>query len=215
MHRHFAALREIEALNPDFGKETLTVGNTAGSADSTYEYNEFEVFHEFEDGYLRTDIPISEASIPNLSIPEIKGVVVSIHEALASDPKDIQPPLSPSSMMRRIIHPHRSELSKQTPFRPIDERASLLTRDPLALVRRPPPTNLTPGFSTAPTQRITIKARECQIQKLLLLNAYPIGYILLWIPGILNRLAELGGRECRALGIAQSSTQFVGLANAC
>jgi hypothetical protein len=146
MHRHFAALREIEALNMNFGKQPSTVADTAGSA---YNYNEFEVFHEFEDGYLRTEIPISKVSIPNLSKSEIKGAVVSIHEAYASDPKDIQPPLSPSSMMRKLIHPHRPELSKPNSFEPIDERASLLTRDPLALVRQPPPTNLTSGVSTA------------------------------------------------------------------
>ena len=60
----------------------------------------------------------------------------------------------------------------------------------------------------------TLRERERRIQKLLLFNAYPIGYILLWIPGILNRLLELGGGSSRALAIAQSSTQFVGLANA-
>lgn len=49
---------------------------------------------------------------------------------------------------------------------------------------------------------------------MLLLNAYPIAYVILWIPGILNRILELSGGESRVLRILQSSTQYVGLANA-
>ncbi|KAK0430652.1 hypothetical protein EV421DRAFT_1912640 [Armillaria borealis] len=53
-----------------------------------------------------------------------------------------------------------------------------------------------------------------QISRMLLLNAYPIAYILLWIPGICNRLVEASGHSSRVLQIMQASTQFVGFANA-
>ena len=52
------------------------------------------------------------------------------------------------------------------------------------------------------------------IRKMLLLNVYPLAYIILWIPGIVNRLIEASGRSSTAAQIMQSSTQLVGLANA-
>ncbi|KAF3040204.1 hypothetical protein E8E11_002671 [Didymella keratinophila] len=53
-----------------------------------------------------------------------------------------------------------------------------------------------------------------EIWRILLLNMYPVTYLILWIPGIANRVAEGMGYEIRALVILQSSTQFIGLANA-
>ncbi|KAI9800292.1 MAG: hypothetical protein M1833_003406 [Piccolia ochrophora] len=55
---------------------------------------------------------------------------------------------------------------------------------------------------------------EAYIKRTLLLNAYPIMYILLWVPGIANRIAEASGHPSRVLVIMQASTQYVGLANA-
>lgn len=53
-----------------------------------------------------------------------------------------------------------------------------------------------------------------EIWRMLLLNMYPITYLVLWIPGIANRIAEAMGYDIRALVILQSSTQYIGLANA-
>jgi hypothetical protein len=55
---------------------------------------------------------------------------------------------------------------------------------------------------------------EREIKKMLLLNAYPMLYIILWTPGIINRLMEAAGHKSRVLNIMQCTTQFVGLANA-
>jgi hypothetical protein len=55
---------------------------------------------------------------------------------------------------------------------------------------------------------------EREIKKMLLLNAYPMLYIILWTPGIINRLMEAAGHKSRVLTIMQCTTQFVGLANA-
>ncbi|KAF8326934.1 hypothetical protein F5887DRAFT_1164312 [Amanita rubescens] len=52
------------------------------------------------------------------------------------------------------------------------------------------------------------------IQRALLLNAYPLAYIILWIPGIVNRLIEATGRECTVTQFLQATAQLVGLANA-
>ena len=57
-------------------------------------------------------------------------------------------------------------------------------------------------------------ARYQAIQRALLLNAYPLAYIILWLPGIANRLIEATGRECTATQFLQATTQLVGLANA-
>jgi hypothetical protein len=45
----------------------------------------------------------------------------------------------------------------------------------------------------------------------LLMTAYPIMYILLWIPGIANRIVEATGRTSLPLQYAQASTQLLGL----
>lgn len=57
---------------------------------------------------------------------------------------------------------------------------------------------------------------EAEIKRMLLLNGYPIMYILLWIPGLTNRAIEASGRPSSSsvLAAMQCSTQFVGFANA-
>ncbi|KAF3914140.1 hypothetical protein AA313_de0207954 [Arthrobotrys entomopaga] len=61
---------------------------------------------------------------------------------------------------------------------------------------------------------IDSEARSRRVRRVLLLNAYPAMYILLWIPGIANRLIEASGNSSRVTQFLQSSTQFIGLANA-
>ncbi|KAG5981819.1 hypothetical protein E4U43_006541, partial [Claviceps pusilla] len=53
------------------------------------------------------------------------------------------------------------------------------------------------------------------VRRMLLMNGYPIAYILLWIPGIANRLVEsINGSSPQWLTALQASTQFVGFVNA-
>ncbi|KAK0197615.1 hypothetical protein F5146DRAFT_1156246 [Armillaria mellea] len=77
--------------------------------------------------------------------------------------------------------------------------------------------HLKPAFQTQhhPSSAITLHYHDSQKQlsKILLLNAYPIAYIVLWIPGLCNRLVEASGRTSRVLQIMQASTQFIGFAN--
>lgn len=80
----------------------------------------------------------------------------------------------------------------------------------LIAISKPPHTTITP-VSTPPTPKPT---PDPAIFKILLLNIYPITYLLLWLPGIANRVAESAGCQVRALVVAQCSTQFIGLANA-
>ncbi|KAK7523422.1 hypothetical protein IWZ03DRAFT_364547 [Phyllosticta citriasiana] len=55
---------------------------------------------------------------------------------------------------------------------------------------------------------------EREVKRMMMLNAYPVLYVLLWIPGAVNRFFEASGSKVKWLAIAQSSTQYVGLANA-
>jgi hypothetical protein len=52
------------------------------------------------------------------------------------------------------------------------------------------------------------------VKKMLLMNGYPLAYVILWIPGIANRLAESVGQSPRWLNALQASTQYIGLINA-
>ncbi|KAG6219900.1 hypothetical protein E4U26_007041 [Claviceps purpurea] len=53
------------------------------------------------------------------------------------------------------------------------------------------------------------------VRRMLLMNGYPIAYILLWIPGMCNRLVEsVNGSSPQWLTVLQASTQFVGFVNA-
>ncbi|KAK6542919.1 hypothetical protein TWF694_006857 [Orbilia ellipsospora] len=61
---------------------------------------------------------------------------------------------------------------------------------------------------------IDSEARSRRVRRVLLLNAYPAMYILLWIPGIANRLVEASGKSSHVTQFLQASTQFIGLANA-
>ncbi|KAJ8457311.1 hypothetical protein ONZ45_g18360 [Pleurotus djamor] len=64
------------------------------------------------------------------------------------------------------------------------------------------------------TQKSSTNPRERAIHRVLLLNAYPLLYIILWIPGLANRIVEATGNTSRVTQVMQASTQFVGLANA-
>ncbi|KAL1845295.1 hypothetical protein Daus18300_014568 [Diaporthe australafricana] len=58
---------------------------------------------------------------------------------------------------------------------------------------------------------------EREVRRMLLLNGYPTLYVLLWIPGIMNRFMEATGTSpsnTRIVGALQSTNQFVGFANA-
>lgn len=67
-----------------------------------------------------------------------------------------------------------------------------------------------------PLSAVDARRRETErcIRRAFLLNAYPIMYIILWLPAIMNRISDASGHRSRALTIMQCSTQFVGLANA-
>ncbi|KAK8172748.1 G protein-coupled glucose receptor regulating Gpa2-domain-containing protein, partial [Phyllosticta citrichinensis] len=76
--------------------------------------------------------------------------------------------------------------------------------------RRPSAATMGKGVPATTTSRKV----EREVKRMMMLNAYPVLYVLLWIPGAVNRFFEASGHKVKWLAIAQSSTQYVGLANA-
>jgi hypothetical protein len=70
----------------------------------------------------------------------------------------------------------------------------------------------------AATSYIQSKYRQTErdVKRMLLMNGYPIMYVILWIPGLTNRILEASGStsSSRVLAVLQCSTQFIGFANA-
>jgi hypothetical protein len=65
-----------------------------------------------------------------------------------------------------------------------------------------------------PSNFWTENPRYQAIRKMLLLNSYPMAYVILWIPGIANQVIEATGHESSVMQLLQASTQLVGLADA-
>jgi len=76
-------------------------------------------------------------------------------------------------------------------------------------------TAATTTISTVDTNDTRIhSSRNRELRRFLLLNGYPILYLLLWIPGMANRAAELAnGKSPTWLQALQATTQLIGLAN--
>lgn len=72
------------------------------------------------------------------------------------------------------------------------------------------------GAGNAATHIVSSGARQRKqaVRKMLLLNGYPILYVILWIPGMATRIWEAFGVAPLWLRGMQASTQLVGLANA-
>ncbi|CZR56355.1 uncharacterized protein PAC_06243 [Phialocephala subalpina] len=212
IHRHFSSLREVSALN-GYGDHILTrtqhwsESTSDLSQDNIYIQNGFEVYEEYTEFDWDLDEPEHEESYYNFPDP------AEITKQHADTEADLDsPPPSPFKVIKQTFHPNASSPTGDAAIKA--QTSPLLSRDPLALIRRPPQRQITTIAATTSPSPTILKSKEVYIQKLLLFNAYPIGYVLLWIPGIMNRFVELSGGHSRILAIAQASTQFVGLANA-
>ncbi|KAE8153174.1 G protein-coupled glucose receptor regulating Gpa2-domain-containing protein [Aspergillus avenaceus] len=107
--------------------------------------------------------------------------------------------------------PSRDYLSSQFPISAVK---SLPSKDNTTSNERRLRYADTLGTRGDPTERRDKTIRYVEVRRVMLLNGYPAFYVLLWIPGLLNRLLESLGHQMRWLQILQASTQFIGLANA-
>ncbi|KAK1996706.1 hypothetical protein LX36DRAFT_610196 [Colletotrichum falcatum] len=98
----------------------------------------------------------------------------------------------------------------------------LRTRDfpPSPGLHNPLGSKLQPNVTITMMSDFPVRSRtrrvEREIKRMMFLNAYPIMYVVLWIPGLVNRLMEASGNQSqsRVLQALQSSSQYIGLANA-
>ncbi|KAK2926560.1 hypothetical protein FoTM2_013428 [Fusarium oxysporum f. sp. vasinfectum] len=49
------------------------------------------------------------------------------------------------------------------------------------------------------------------LRRMMLLNGYPLGYLILWTPGVVNRFIEIKGKSPPWLVALLASTQYIGL----
>ncbi|KAL7768481.1 hypothetical protein ACKLNR_002782 [Fusarium oxysporum f. sp. zingiberi] len=52
------------------------------------------------------------------------------------------------------------------------------------------------------------------LRRMMLLNGYPLGYLILWTPGVINRFIEIKGKSPPWLVALLASTQYIGLVHA-
>ncbi|KAL1636936.1 hypothetical protein SLS58_009542 [Diplodia intermedia] len=108
--------------------------------------------------------------------------------------------------------------STQAKLLGVNTGLSMTSSVPTPLIQTPSTVTTTTTTTTTGglhrRKRSQSKIVEREIWRMLLLNAYPIFYILLWMPGIVNRIAEATGHQYKWLQIMQCATQYVGLANA-
>ncbi len=122
------------------------------------------------------------------------------------------PPRGPELEM----HVSQAQFTEET----CAEKAPPMDRPDISDEEAPSPTQYyyPPRTSRAHVHHLSIpvmdEKRQRQVAKILLLNAYPIAYIVLWIPGLCNRLVEASGHTSRVLQLMQATTQFVGFTNA-
>ncbi|RDW66885.1 hypothetical protein BP5796_09634 [Coleophoma crateriformis] len=84
-----------------------------------------------------------------------------------------------------------------------------------SITRRPSAQSASACSSTSDPRAVRSRSQQTQsIQRAMLLHAYPIFYILLWVPGIAMRIAQATGHDPYVLQVMQTSTQLIGFANA-
>ncbi len=137
IHRHFSSLRKIARLNERSNSYLNRIRPDANASRSAARtkiviYNEFEMYTEPLDSYWNP-APYQDNCFTLPDAAEKRNV----------EDGPLMPPLSPIGEIRHTIHPHHSEESNKFTSRhrhaPSNHTSfPLLTRDPLALIRRPP-----------------------------------------------------------------------------
>lgn len=140
-----------------------------------------------------------------------------IHVDAASPVRPVSPLDNATATYQPITTPRRPSV----PLSPTSAPAvSTTSFQPLVLDHRPSMPAVGANLNRISATSVSSVARrqsrqvEREIKRMLLLNAYPVMYVILWIPGIVNRLLEATGHKSKTLAVLQSSSQYVGFANA-
>ncbi|RMZ76619.1 hypothetical protein DV738_g4778, partial [Chaetothyriales sp. CBS 135597] len=124
-----------------------------------------------------------------------------------------------SESHRSLVQPTRSRSNISADVEAID-LGDTFSKEANNMTSKHPSTTLPSLGSTAGNRKRGSRAdnqayrRQINLRRMLLLNGYPILYVILWIPGMANRLAESVGHGALWLSALQATTQFIGFANA-
>jgi hypothetical protein len=140
----------------------------------------------------------------------------SFARKLQVDTESSPPPATHTTEHHTSNSNHTTEHHTSNSLRIDDITSPQETHTLVDLEKGLPPIPSGPPLTAQPIRRAATNQIKVdrEIWKMLLLNMYPVTYLILWMPGLANRIAEGMGHSQRALVIMQSSTQFIGLANA-
>ncbi|KAK2129167.1 G protein-coupled glucose receptor regulating Gpa2-domain-containing protein [Fusarium oxysporum II5] len=68
--------------------------------------------------------------------------------------------------------------------------------------------------SASPIRQPAWNRASPNLRRMMLLNGYPLGYLILWTPGVINRFIEIKGKSPPWLVALLASTQYIGLVHA-
>ncbi|EPS36337.1 hypothetical protein H072_10153 [Dactylellina haptotyla CBS 200.50] len=199
IRKRFGGVLDASQCNSNVAKSTVhDVGSEMAYGSNAPPHNSQQARTapdvEAADSFTRTEVWVSETYDDKGPAHEVRTTISSSSSGTAESPAENQRPES--------VH---TATSKRPRF-----------NNPFAH-RRGDDKNLGDQDSTEdPNKRLkqANATRSKRVRRILLLNAYPAMYILLWIPGIINRLIEASGHRSPVMQVMQASTQFVGLANA-
>lgn len=163
------------------------------------------------DDSLESGIPLAGRSFLDTS-PDPQNDAVPSYGQGKYQPSSVYHPEVSAEVPSTYYHTPRQQ--KQLPSPALTQQSS---SGPFSTASKQ--NSSTGGGGGDPARRINnggSETVETEIKRMLLLNGYPIMYILLWIPGLTNRAFEASGRPASSsvLAAMQCSTQFVGFANA-
>ncbi|CAG8978056.1 hypothetical protein HYALB_00000727 [Hymenoscyphus albidus] len=189
VHRHFDYLRSMHI-------ESSSVTSSRWSIYSEDSVNILEAFEEFT--IYDSEDPIVTSFQD--SFPP-KPTINTESKNLAADAASVYSRTTDGTPINRP--------SKPAPITSPILPTNFDTRDPQALIRQPIPTPTT----NYPTKS-SLDAREGSTIKKILFNSYPIPYIILLLPYLFSRAAEVLHIDQRSVKIMESSWAYVGVVSA-
>lgn len=161
----------------------------------------------------------SEGFGDRLSPGDLAQATESQEYLVESDDEDIDRDLYAHEMMSPIRAAAAREQARgnlTSPSQQFGHRASIsATNAPDFSQKAPIGTDTTASNTALSYVRKKSRQTERDVKRMLMMNGYPILYVILWIPGMTNRILEASGSNTtsRVLAVLQCSTQYIGFAN--
>ncbi|KAG5970415.1 hypothetical protein E4U55_001681 [Claviceps digitariae] len=222
----------------------LRVGNTWSTFPSKH-HPQSRSLDDAANDHLDADAHVDADALPAAEQPqcssETDGILVSQSFSISHEPQT-HPHPHHQLQLQHQLHNHFERINHE--LRPLptvavrpdhqhhldfdldldmDVKTSTITTTTThtaAAIATPRPSGLQDqDFASKPARESAMSVAKVppppNVRRMLLMNGYPIAYILLWLPGIANRLVEsINGSSPQWLTALQATTQFVGFVNA-